>query len=63
MLYLNVSKSSAGRYSEYIRVHLCYIAMSLNRLPAGILSLGFTNPKSLDRVLEFLIYINVDVSG
>ena len=38
MLYLNVSKSSAGRYSEYIRVHLCYIAMSLNRLPAGILN-------------------------
>ena len=38
MLYINVSKSSAGRYSEYICVHLCYIAMSLNRLPAGILS-------------------------
>ena len=37
-----MSKTSAGRYSEYKRAHLLHGAMPLNRLPVGILSISST---------------------
>ena len=40
MVHHNVSKPSAGRYSEHICVHPWCIAMSRNRPPAGILNIS-----------------------